>query len=66
MDYMGNEPYPNPDTPGLIVDDVSYQHAYLPIGSLNSLGHARNYGGAASLTVSLDCHFRCEPVPPVP
>jgi len=66
MDYLGNEPYPNPDTPGLIVDDVSYfgqQHTYLPIGSLNSLGHARNYGDASSLTVSLDCHFRCEPVP---
>jgi hypothetical protein len=23
MDYLGNDPSPNPDTPGLIVDDVS-------------------------------------------
>ena len=23
MDYLGDDPYPNPDTPGLIVDDVS-------------------------------------------
>jgi hypothetical protein len=24
MDYLGDDPYPNSDTPGLIVDDVSY------------------------------------------
>ena len=23
MDYLGNDPYPTADTPGLIVDDVS-------------------------------------------
>jgi len=69
MDYLGNDPYPKPDTRGLIVDDVSYfeqQHTYLPIGSLNSLDHARNYGDSSSLKVSLDCHFRCEPVPLCP
>lgn len=22
MDYRGDDPYPNPDTPGLIIDDV--------------------------------------------
>ena len=63
MDYLGNDPYPKPETRGLIVDDVSYfeqQHTYLPIGSLNSLDHARNYGDTSSLKVSLDCHFRCE------
>ena len=24
MDYIGDDPSPNPDTPGIIVDDVSY------------------------------------------
>jgi hypothetical protein len=24
LDYLGDDPNPNPDTPGLIVDDVSY------------------------------------------
>ena len=28
MDYTGDEPYPNSDTPGLIVDDVSH-HKHL-------------------------------------
>lgn len=34
MDYVGDDPSPNPDTPGIIVDDVSYiekQHICLPI-----------------------------------
>ena len=66
MDYSGNDPDPNPDTPGVIVDDVSYfeqQHTYLTIGSLDPLGHAQNSGSAPSHRVSLDGHFRCEPVP---
>jgi hypothetical protein len=26
MDYLGNDPYPTGNTPGLIVDDVSRRH----------------------------------------
>ena len=43
MDYLGDDLYPSSDTPGLIVDDVScleQQHVCLPIGSLDSVGHA--------------------------
>ena len=31
MDYVGDDPSPNPDTPGIVVDDVSYiekQHIF--------------------------------------
>lgn len=34
MDYIGDDPSPNPDTPGIIVDDVGYvekQHIFLLI-----------------------------------
>lgn len=65
MDYLGNDLDLNPDTPGIIVDDVSYfeqQRTYLPIGSLDPLGHAQNSGDASSHKVSLDGHFRREPV----
>jgi len=35
MDYVGDDPSPNPDTPGIVVDDVSFvvekQHICLPI-----------------------------------
>ena len=43
VDYLGYNPGPNPDTGGMIVDDVSYfeqRHTYLPTGSLDLLGHA--------------------------
>jgi len=34
MDFLGDDPEPTPDTPGVIVDDVSYvekQHICIPI-----------------------------------
>lgn len=60
MDYLGDDLYPNSDTPGLISDDVSYlkqQHICLPTSSSNSLGHTRNFGETTSVAVSPDCHL---------
>lgn len=43
MDYRGDDPNPDCNTPGLIVDDVSlvYNRIFVCLsGSLDSLGHA--------------------------
>jgi hypothetical protein len=59
VDWRGNGQPPYEDTPGLIIDDVScldHWRIVLPIG-LYSLGHARNFGEAPSVPVSLDCSF---------
>jgi len=29
IDYLGNDLFPHPDTPGLIVDDVSYSERHV-------------------------------------
>jgi hypothetical protein len=62
IDYRGDDPYLNHNTPGLIVDNVSRSEEpsiSLPIRSFDdSLGHARTHGETPS---SLDCHFRREP-----
>ena len=44
MDYLGNDRYPNADTPGLIVDNVSYleqQSAYRSIFLISKIMRKR-------------------------
>ena len=67
VDYSGDNRSPNPDTPGIIVDDVSYSEPY-HVSLYQSvpwifLDHAPNHGEASSVAMSLNCHFRCEPDP---
>ena len=61
MDYLGDDPNPNPDTRGLIVDDVRLLGTITYLLTDRSLDHARSHGEAASDWVSLDGHFRRKP-----
>ena len=61
MDYLGDDPNPNPDTQGLIVDDVRLLGTITYLLTDRSLDHARSHGEAASDWVSLDGHFRRKP-----
>ena len=57
IDYRVDEQDPNPDTTGLIVDDVSYLERppiRLPINSSYPLGYARTYGATSAVAMPLD------------
>ena len=57
IDYRGDEQDPNPDTPGLIVDDVSYLEQPCirsPISSYYPLAYTRTHGATSAIAMPLD------------
>ena len=61
MDYRSDDPNPNANTRGLIVDNVSRcEESHIRL-LIRSSGHARTHGEVSSSAMSLDRHFRCEP-----